>query len=369
MWDGASAPSPFLENRTVATADSSPNLAPHRDGAYRSTTMTLVLRAFAWIVVTMTAVFLLNNYLIFWRGWPGFTNFMGQVGFFGSPPATPIANDGLILAWLQTLSFAICILGPIAAVILGRGRSLRQDAEVISAINAYLIRAAFWMVLLVGLADMIISFLRVEELLEPLVGAELTTSLGRSLFRGPYVHFPLIGLAFVIAAFTRTLGFTWLALLVVLAELQIVLARFIFSYEQAFMGDLVRFWYAALFLFASAYTLIEEGHVRVDVLYAGFRPKTKGLVNAVGSLLLGISLCVVILSMGLWNKASLINAPLLSLEVSQSGFGMYVKYLMAAFLAIFAVSMMNQFASYLLIGAADYRGDPGGRSHDAEIVA
>ena len=30
------------------------------------------------------------------------------------------------------------------------------------------------------------------------------------------------------------------------------------------MGDLVRFWYAALF-FASAYTLKEDGHVRVDV--------------------------------------------------------------------------------------------------------
>lgn len=37
------------------------------------------------------------------------------------------------------------------------------------------------------------------------------------------------------------------------------------------MADLVRFWYAALFLFASAYTLLEEGHVRVDVFYAGFR--------------------------------------------------------------------------------------------------
>jgi len=60
----------------------------------------------------------------------------------------------------------------------------------------------------------------------------------------------------VIGLFTRTLGFQWLALLIVIAELAIVFTRFIFSYEQAFMGDLVRFWYAALFLFASAHTLL-----------------------------------------------------------------------------------------------------------------
>ena len=50
--------------------------------------------------------------------------------------------------------------------------------------------------------------------------------------------------------------------MVVLAEFAIVVSRFVFSYEQAYMGDLVRFWYAALFLFASAYALSHEGHVR-----------------------------------------------------------------------------------------------------------
>ena len=41
------------------------------------------------------------------------------------------------------------------------------------------------------------------------------------------------------------------------------------------MGDLVRYWYAGLFLFASAYTLYEDGHVRVDILYQGLKEKTK----------------------------------------------------------------------------------------------
>ena len=64
-----------------------------------------------------------------------------------------------------------------------------------------------------------------------------------------------------------------------LAEFQIVLLRFVFSYEQTLMSDLVRFWYGGLFLFASYYTLIKDGHVRVDVLYTNFTEKNKAKVN------------------------------------------------------------------------------------------
>ena len=90
----------------------------------------------------------------------------------------------------------------------------------------------------------------------------------------------------------------------------------------------------------------------------------KGLINAVGSIFLGATLCIVILVLGMEGKANIINAPLLSYEVSQSGFGMYVKYMMAGFLAIFAISMLIQFAASFLSGIADYRGEPGGRKID-----
>ena len=48
-----------------------------------------------------------------------------------------------------------------------------------------------------------------------------------------------------------------------------------------------------------------------------------------------------------------------------AGFGMYIKYLMAGFLAVFAISMLVQFTSYLLDAVADWRGQPGGHAHDA----
>jgi hypothetical protein len=59
-------------------------------------------------------------------------------------------------------------------------------------------------------------------------------------------------------------------------------------------------------------------------------------------------ICWVILMHGMGGRGNSINSPLLSFEISQSGYGMYVKYIMAAFLIVFSVTMLIQFVSYLL---------------------
>ena len=316
------------------------------------------LRGLALATAAVAFVFTLCNYLIFWRGWPGLEGLFGHLGVLGyESRGSGLDAAGAALGWLQFAAYAAAVAVPFVYA-WWRGRPMHSDAEILSAAAAYIARAAFWGVLLVGLVDMAISFLRVEGLLVGAVGAELAESLGKSRFRGEFVHFPLIGVALIVAALTRSIGFTWLAFLIVLAELQIVIARFVFSYEQAFMGDLVRFWYAALFLFASAYTLLHEGHVRVDVLYTGFSARGKAWTNALGAALLGVPLCWVILVRGLGDKSNLINAPLLSFEVSQSGYGMYVKYLMAGFLLVYALSMLAQFLSQFLSSAATLLDEP-----------
>ncbi len=307
----------------------------------------LLMRIFGWAMLATLVTYLVNNYLVIKHGMSGI------LPLFSGEISTP----SLIQAGIYLLGILIAII----YVLGSRSKSLRTDAGIINRINMFLVRGFFWAVLFVGLADMAISFLRVEGLLGDVVGPELLKQLGRSTFRGMYVHYPLIALGFVFAIFTRTLGFQWLALLIVIAELTIVITRFIFSYEQAFMGDLVRFWYAALFLFASAYTLLEEGHVRVDVFYAGMSRRKKGAVNAYGAIILGMSLCWTIIVLGFKGKASIIYGPLSNFEVSQSGFGMYTKYLMAGFLAVFAVTMLIQFVSQMFESYANFRGDPGGK--------
>lgn len=240
--------------------------------------------------------------------------------------------------------------------------ALRTDADRIHRLNLYLVRSLFWGVFLVGMADVTVAFLRVEGLAESLLWEGASKDLNKPFFVGLKVHIPLIVFGFILGAITRTAGFLWLALLIVIAELAIVVSRFVFSYEQAFMGDLVRYWYAALFLFASAYTLYDEGHVRVDIVYAGLRDRTKGYSNFFGTILLGLSTCWAILLVGLDGKQALINMPILNFEVSQAAsIGLFIKYQMAAFLGVFAITMYIQFVSYMLEAWADVCDEPGKR--------
>jgi TRAP-type mannitol/chloroaromatic compound transport system permease small subunit len=301
----------------------------------------LLVRSIGWSNLWVMFVYLFNNFATFWGGWPGASFGSGPIGLFQISLYPAAVILALILTFRQ------------------RDTTLRQDSNRISDINVFLIRGAFWAVLLLGCVDSVIAFLRVEGMLASIVGENMDKNLGRSQFRGFYVHFPLMIIGVYLATRTKTLGFHWLALLILVGELLIVISRFIFSYEQAFMSDLVRFWYGALFLFASAHTLLEEGHVRVDIVYASLKEKTKGKVNAIGTIFLGITLCWMIILTGMAQKTSIINSPILNFETTQSGFGLYLKYMMAAFLGIFAVSMMIQFISYLLAAVADYHGEDG----------
>ena len=318
----------------------------------------LLIRSLGWSLLALLAAYLINVVLTFWFDWPGINQIFGW---------NTNGDGGVTLSAVQLAFYGFAVVVAVLGVIKTGARTLRQDERFIADMNGVLIRMCFWVVCFVGLADFAVSFLRVEGLLDGLVGSEMGANLGRAQFRGLYVHTPVILLGIVVGAFSRTLGFHWLALLVVAAELFIVFSRFVFSYEQAFIGDLVRFWYGALFLFASAYTLLDDGHVRVDLLYAGFRHEMKGKINRMGALLLGIPLCWIILFVGMWTKASVIVSPILVFEITQAGFGLYIKYLMTGFLGIFAVTMMIQFVSQLFAATADARGEPGARQavHEA----
>ena len=294
------------------------------------------------------AVFIANNFLIHLLGWQGAFVTLSALGLLSGNEGDTVTLTGIV----QTAAFLIALAFPIHMTLKAQKGTFTEYLSFhqsrFSLYASYVISFAFWGVMLVGITDAIISFLRIEGLLGAIFGDELASNLGKSVWRGSFIHIPLLVISALIAIRNRGLSFIWLATLIVGAELLIVVARFIFSYEQAFMGDLVRFWYAALFLFASAQTLVEEGHVRVDVIYAGMSELRKALSNVIGAVIFGIPLCWVILSRGLWENTSVINSALLKFETSQSGFGMYVKYLMAGFLIIFAFSMILQFSSFVM---------------------
>ena len=312
--------------------------------------LPILIRIFSFSILAITFVFLINNVLTVWFDWPGIKQLFSQYGLFGFKKLSkPLEESVLTFAFIQLFFYFISVLLVIFYVFKSIKRTLASDAEILTKFTAYIIRSSFWAVLIVGIADLLVSFMVVEKLVEPILGETLKVKLVIPNFRITFVHFPLILISFVVGYFTRTIGFIWLAVLVVGSEFSIVLSRFIFEYEQAFQGDLVRFWYSALYLFASAYALMHEGHVRVDVLYTGFSERKKAWTNSIGSLVLGIPLCLIVIFLGMVNKASIINGPVLSFEITQQGSnGLYLLYLMAIYLAVFAVSMLIQFTSYFM---------------------
>jgi len=289
-------------------------------------------RFLGWFFINMLIAFMINNIL----------NLAYKIPF-----AIELITKNELLSLLPILIYLIAFSLSLFISYINLDKSYKWDSDLLHRFNLYFIRSCFWSVLLIGSIDVIIAFMRVEEVSNMLFDDYLVKALKKPSFVCTFIHIPLVFVSFVIGYFSKTLGFTWLALMIVCAELFIVITRFVFSYEQSFMGDLVRYWYAALFLFASAYTLFEDGHVRVDVFYANLKSKTKSIINAAGSILLGISTCIAILFVGFNGKQSIINSPILNFEITQTGsIGMFVKYQLAAFLGVFAISMLIQFISY-----------------------
>jgi len=317
--------------------------------------LSILIRIFSYSILALTLVFLINNVLTVWFDWPGVKKLFSHYQLFGFKKLNkPLEGLAINLSYLQLIFYFVSFVAVIFFVFKSLKQSLQKDSEILTNITAYIVRSSFWAVLIVGVADFLISFMVVEKLVEPIFGEQLKINLVIPAFRITYIHFPLILISFVIGYFTRSVGFIWLAVLVVGSEFLIVISRFIFQYEQAFQGDLVRFWYAALYLFASAYALIHEGHVRVDVLYTGFSERKKAWTNAIGSLILGIPLCLIVIFLGMGGKASIINGPVISFEITQQGSnGLYLLYLMAVYLAVFAVSMLTQFTSYFISSRHD----------------
>ena len=312
--------------------------------------LPISIRIFCYSILAFTLVFLINNVLTVWLDWPGIKKLFSQFGLFGFRRlSSPLEGLSLVFSFIQLLFYFISIILVFFFVRKSTEQTLETDAVILTKIAGYIIRSSFWAVLILGIVDFIISFMVVEKLIEPIFNEAIKFKLVNPSFRITFIHFPLVLISFIIGYFTRSVGFIWLAVLVVGSEFAIVLSRFIFNYEQAFQGDLVRFWYAALYLFASAYALMHEGHVRVDVLYTDFSEKRKAWTNSIGSLVLGIPLCLIIIFLGMGGKASIINGPALSFEITQQGSnGLYLLYLMAIYLAVFAVSMLIQFTSYFM---------------------
>ena len=132
--------------------------------------------------------------------------------------------------------------------------------------------------------------------------------------------------------------FSWLLLLMVLLTCLIVVLRYLFNIGFIWMQELVRFFYAAVFLICAAYTLAEDAHVRVDIFYSKLSDKTKHLVNLVGSLIFLMPVCVITF----YYSFSYVLNSWAQFEGSLEERGLHAVFIMKTFIWIYAFMLFVQ---------------------------
>ena len=85
---------------------------------------------------------------------------------------------------------------------------------------------------------------------------------------------------------------SWLTLAMVIFTFLIVLLRYGFNLGWIWLQESVTWMHAAVFMLAAAWTLQDDGHVRVDIFYRESSPQRKALVNLVGIALFLAPVCV-----------------------------------------------------------------------------
>ncbi len=84
-------------------------------------------------------------------------------------------------------------------------------------------------------------------------------------------------------------------LLMVLITFAVVVLRYGLNVGWIALQESVMYLHAAVFMLAAAYTLRADGHVRVDVFYRRWTPRTQAAINLFGTLILLAPTCVIVL--------------------------------------------------------------------------
>lgn len=89
----------------------------------------------------------------------------------------------------------------------------------------------------------------------------------------------------------------WLVLAMMLLTCLIVVLRYGFSLGSIALQESLTYLHATVFLLGIAYTLKQDGHVRVDIFYRRLGIDQQAWVNTLGSLLFLLPVCLFILFM------------------------------------------------------------------------
>lgn len=130
----------------------------------------------------------------------------------------------------------------------------------------------------------------------------------------------------------------WLCLAVVAIQFAVVVLRYLFGIGSIRLQESIVYSHAAMFLLAAAWTLKNEGHVRVDIFYASASPRRKAMVDLCGALFLLIPFASAILYFS-WLYVMRSWA---IMEGSREASGLPLVFVLKTLIPVFAVMLIMQ---------------------------
>ncbi len=136
----------------------------------------------------------------------------------------------------------------------------------------------------------------------------------------------------------------WLALAMVLVQFVIVLMRYVFGISYIFASESVLYMHAALFMLGAGYTLLIDGHVRVDIFYSRWSARRCGAIDSLGAVLFLIP------SMALlaWVSWPFVRNSWVIFEGAMSVGGIPASFLLKSLLPAFCLLLITQAIAGLL---------------------
>jgi TRAP-type mannitol/chloroaromatic compound transport system permease small subunit len=149
----------------------------------------------------------------------------------------------------------------------------------------------------------------------------------------------------------------WCCLYIVVVEFALVVMRYVLGIGSIRVAESVIYAHAALFMLAAAWVLQTDGHVRVDIFYAGAKPRTRAAIDLLGAIIFLAPFAVALMMLSL----PYVERSFATFERSREVSGLPFVYVLKALIPLFALLLGLQGvaqairAAFVLSGPRDRR--------------
>ncbi len=143
----------------------------------------------------------------------------------------------------------------------------------------------------------------------------------------------------------------WCALAMVLVQFLLVVLRYVYGVSFVFLNESVLYLHGALFMLGAGYTLLVDGHVRVDIFYARLGRRGRAAVDIFGHLFLLLPSMAALA----WFTWPSVRRSWSILEGSISVGGIPASFLLKSLIPAFCLLLVVQGVAVLLRDIARWR--------------